>query len=488
MEQRSLILIVDDHPLARETLAALLEPEGYQLAFAASGPEALAQARALTPDLVLLDVMMPGMDGFEVCRRLRDDPELALVPVIVVTALDDPGATLRALEAGADDFLGKPFNRAELRARVRTVTRLNRYRRLLDEQARLAAERTRFRWVVDHADDAYLILSAADELRYANPPARRLLRLPLDDERLPGATFLDLAGRHYRCEPAEAWEGWPRDKPYGSRYLVQPETRSTSAVWLQVDRLDLPDGSAGESVVRLRDVSEQVVSLRSTWTLHALISHKLRTPLGALYGGVTMLASYAEKMPREKLRDIARLAVGGVESLRDSVDEILGHVGAPAVAPAGESFALAALPELCRRAAAAHGLPEVAVALAPGAERARLVLAPASVELVLGELFENARKFHPRHEPHVTVDAALTPDGAAIRVADDGATLTPSQLARAFQPYYQGEKGFTGQVAGMGLGLATVSRLLWGVGGSCAIANRPDGPGVVIELRVPLEE
>src|SRR3954462_6252383 len=132
------ILIVDDEPLGRETVAALLQPQGYQLRFAASGPEALAQAAACPPDLILLDVMLPGMDGFAVCRHLRADPQLGEVPVIMLTALDDRDSRLQGIEAGADDFVSKPFDRVELRARVRTITRLNRYRRLLAERAKVA--------------------------------------------------------------------------------------------------------------------------------------------------------------------------------------------------------------------------------------------------------------------------------------------------------------------------------------------------------------
>jgi DNA-binding response OmpR family regulator len=149
-----IVLIVDDEPVGRETLEALLLAEGYQLAFAANGPEALAQTAALNPDVILLDVMMPGMDGFEVCRRLRASPAVAEVPVIFVTALDDRDARLRGIEAGADDFVTKPYDRAELRLRVRTITRLNRYRRLHAERLRLA-------WAIEQADDGYVILEGA---------------------------------------------------------------------------------------------------------------------------------------------------------------------------------------------------------------------------------------------------------------------------------------------------------------------------------------
>jgi PAS domain S-box-containing protein len=163
-----IILIVDDEPLGRETLAVLLGPLGYQLAFAAGGAEALHQAAALQPDLILLDVMMPGMDGFEVCRRLRADPVLGDVPIILLTALDDRDARLRGIEAGADDFVSKPFDRVELRARVRTIMRLNRYRRLLVERGKLAH-------VIEFAPDGLLIVDQAGMIVLANPAIVQLL-------------------------------------------------------------------------------------------------------------------------------------------------------------------------------------------------------------------------------------------------------------------------------------------------------------------------
>lgn len=133
----SIILIVDDEASGRQTLESILEGQGYQLVMAENGEQALEKARQILPDVILLDVMMPGMDGFEVCQRLRGDPKLAEVPIIILTALDDRKSMLRGLEAGADDYLTKPYDRHELRARLLGITRLNRYRKLLEERAHI---------------------------------------------------------------------------------------------------------------------------------------------------------------------------------------------------------------------------------------------------------------------------------------------------------------------------------------------------------------
>lgn len=130
----STVLIVDDDPTAREALVAILEGEGYELQQAKDGRQALHVLEQLQPDLILLDVMMPALDGFEVCRRIRATPALAEVPIILLTALDDRDSLLRGIESGADDFLTKPPDRRELVARVRTITRLNRYRTLMEQR------------------------------------------------------------------------------------------------------------------------------------------------------------------------------------------------------------------------------------------------------------------------------------------------------------------------------------------------------------------
>jgi PAS domain S-box-containing protein len=171
MTKMTTILIVDDEPSGRETLAALLHTQGYQLAFAGNGREALAQATALNPDMILLDVMMPEMDGYEVCRRLRGTPRLAEVPIILITALDDRDSRLEGIEAGADDFISKPFDRVELRSRIRGITRLNRYRRLMHERAM-------FERVVDLSPNGLMIVDRTGLIQLANPAIYRLLGMP----------------------------------------------------------------------------------------------------------------------------------------------------------------------------------------------------------------------------------------------------------------------------------------------------------------------
>ena len=118
------ILVVDDQPLNVKLLEAKLTAEYYEVITAAGGAEALEKAAEVKPDIILLDVMMPGMDGYEVCQRLKADPGLSHIPVVMVTALGDPADRIRGIDVGADDFLSKPINDIALFARVRSLLRL----------------------------------------------------------------------------------------------------------------------------------------------------------------------------------------------------------------------------------------------------------------------------------------------------------------------------------------------------------------------------
>ena len=153
------ILIVDDKLANRLVLEGMLRPEGFLLQSAASGPEALAMVAQHAPDLILLDVLMPGMNGYQVVGAIKANPETKNIPIIIITALDDREARMLGLSAGAEDFLAKPVDRAELCVRVRNLLRLSRTAELVESERLLRASTEQLRQLAAH------LLSVREEER-----------------------------------------------------------------------------------------------------------------------------------------------------------------------------------------------------------------------------------------------------------------------------------------------------------------------------------
>ena len=210
MDRQPKILAVDDTPHNIRLLEAVLAPRGYAIVPAGNGMEALEKVATERPDLILLDVVMPGMDGYEVCRRLRDDPATRLLPVVMVTASGDQ-EKVRAIEAGADDFILKPFNHAELLARVKSLLRIKEYYDTIQAQAAELAElnRTLEARVRQQVDE----LERVGRLRrYLSPQLAELIVSSGDESVLEShrreitVVFCDLRGYTAFAETAEPEE------------------------------------------------------------------------------------------------------------------------------------------------------------------------------------------------------------------------------------------------------------------------------------------
>jgi len=479
------ILIADDEPAGRKVLESVLVNQGYQLEFAVNGKEVLKKASELKPDLILLDLMMPEMDGMEVCQRLRKDQELAEVPIVMVTALDDRNTRIASLDSGADDFVTKPIDRAELRARVNTIIRLNRYR-LLHEKNLITS------WIADKASDGYLQLDAHDRILYANSRARFYLGLDVDPTQPIAGTFMSIVTRQYIPNPQPAWADWPmisNPDSVGSRYLVRPESNTAHEFWLEIAIYEIPgaEGTPRARIIRLHDVTAEVLNRRNTRSFGEAISHKIRTPVSHMVSSLDLLARLAPQLPQDEIVRFAATALQGAKRLHETLNRILKYANLHANITNTEGFNLSDLKQLVEKISEEMGLSNISLWVDEGLYLRQLVLPLQSVEVLLWELLGNSLKFHPNGTPTITVEVfrVMGSQGITLRVSDDGMTLSPRQLSIAWLPYYQGEKDFTGEAPGMGLGLSTVSSIVWGAGGACRITNREGGPGVIVEFVIP---
>ena len=476
------ILIVDDEPSGQQVVESILQDQGYAMEFASNGKEALKKAGELKPDLILLDIMLPEIDGIQVCQMLRKNSELAKIPVVMLTALNDRDIRIASLDAGADDFISKPFDRAELRARVRSITRLNKYRLLYERNMM-------FSWISDQSSDGYLLIRNGDEVIYANPRARFYLGLDLDATIPAASSFMAIALRQYQPQPQEAWQDWPSPiAKDGSRvrYLVRPETNNSHEFWLAASVFEVPKGDPGSRVIRLRDVTADILNRRNTRSFGEAINHKIRTPMTHIISSLDLLARHASKFSPEELSQLSETALMGAKRLSDTIDRILKYTNLYTSASVSESFSLSYFKELVEKISSETGISNVLIKMDDRLRQTKIILPLQSVEVLLWEILGNSKKFHPSGNPEVIIEVIPgSSQNILFNFSDDGIRLSPKQLTTAWLPYYQGEKDFTGEAPGMGLGLSTVNAIVWGAGGTSRITNREDKPGVVIRLTIP---
>jgi len=479
MQKKGCLLIVDDEDCGRSILEILLQPENYQLEFAVNGEDALLKATELMPDLILLDIIMPRMDGFEVCKRLREHPKLAEVPVIMLTAISDRATRLKGIKAGADDFITKPFDKLELLARVNTIIRLNRYRRL-------STERMRFDWVVEQSDDGYLLLDG-DSIRYANSAAR--MYFGLLSENITSANFTEhLAVQNLKQEPTIAWQNWPKsnvgDIP---RYLVRPETQHSQLLWLQVYILDSPFDNFCGQLVRLTDVSEQMNLQQQMWTFQSLVSHKLRAPLNGLIS-LQFLDQENIDLSSQKAHSLLNIARDSANRLQEQILDILRYLDSSQLLAQDNAFQLTNLADLLNKVKMDLELEPISIQIANDLSNKSIAFSNRGLELILHESFTNSKKFHPYKSPTLEISATIADNNMLLLISDNGRYMSNQELNKVWIPYYQSEKYFTGEVNGMGLGLSMIAKLVLGSGGSYRLYNRNDIPGVTLELLLPITE
>ncbi len=473
MIQHSKVLVIDDDLAVRLRIGDLLARSGdFILHEASNGADGLAAALEVEPDLILLDIMMPGMTGFEVCTALRAAARTREIPIIVLSAAEESEAMIHALESGADDFLRKPFSGPELRAKVRTITRLNRYRAL-------AGERDRFHWLIDRSLEPLIIADHRGALVYANARAREVF----DVSGAPGVDVATAISRHFRAEPADAWAAWrelrqPPGEPFG---IFQPETAQVAAQWYQVE-LHALDGAASQTLLKFTNRSGAVRRELETFTFQHLISHKVRTPLNGLGPILAFLSASEEANLDEGTASLLRLAQESADRLEQTLTSVLDYHAAVFAPRQPEQAALRKpLVEVVTGSATIAGLAGRVTLAAPAGEVAQ----PGVLEVALTEVLGNYAKFSEAPLAGVQAELFRAPERWELRMFAPGPGLPPEVVAQLGRPYAQLEKSFSGEVPGMGLGLATVRVLLRSIGGDIAFANHPDTPGLVTTLHLP---
>ncbi len=274
---------MDDDRRNLELLEALLSQEGYDITFSSSGADALAQVAKEVPDLILLDIMMPGMSGLEVLKVLRSKEGTRLIPVVLVTALRSEEDRIKGIEVGCDDFISKPFDKGELIARVRSLLKISYYRKSLDEKEKFEA-------VIQGLRDGVVVCDPDWTVTRVNRSAKNYLDLSEGDSFLNHifGRYSVSVGRELLADLSAARKTFD---------IKREKTEEFRALCLEVNLDVVRDTSQEVSslVLTLRDVTRQRNENFLAFDFLALLSHKFNTPVTVIGEALSLIKPEVKK-------------------------------------------------------------------------------------------------------------------------------------------------------------------------------------------------
>jgi len=463
MTARPLLLAIEDERAIVELLSTLAEPLGLELRAAATGAEALAQLDAIHPALITLDLVLPDVDGFDLLAAIRARPELTEVPVVVITALAEPGATRRAYQRGASDVIRKPFNVGLVEAKLAAYLTLSRRRDELRERERFLDE------VMAELPSGLCVLDAEGRVVRLNAIGARALGLADPAAALghplaalaPGAEALAqvaAAGDQRRLELSTA---------AGRRELGYSATRLSGGGVVVVFR-ELAATEAGR-----RDAEDRARHEALSVAAHSF-AHEVRNPLAAI-------AAAAQVVTRPKADDALKQRLA--RAIESEALRIAGLVGdyVERQTPAPPDLAVGT-----DLRAVLEEVLEVNLLGNPARPRVRLFLPeplpplradPARLKQVVLNLIFNAIAATDEGG-NITVSAAAQDGGVRLSVSDSGTGMSETVRARIF------DESYTTRPGGQGLGLSIARRIVEEHGGQIRVESAPGrGSAFVVWLR-----
>ncbi len=453
--EKTTILVVDDEPLNVELLATLFKSKGYEVVTAENGGQALRKLTYEKIDLVLLDVMMPDMDGFEVTRKIRAAESTKTLPVVMITALAETSARISGIEAGCDDFISKPFDINEVLAKVKTLLQLHNERSRVDEKKKLEK-------VIERASEGLIVCDADLRIVRSNQLARELLSFvePSPDwlDRLHQTfkvhyegelkTDLVIDDLDFDLERPEFPTYWPLILSFSSRVIRDSQGRTTSVV------------------IILHDVTEQRGEKHRKANFLNLIAQKVHAPLNLSLGHLAQMKEAFVAMKNTRLRDSAEATMKRLAEFSKVMEKITDFVNVDTAARYGGkgvgegSVYMDRIEGIVKAILKKHTDKEIEYTFDLPGSMVGLRLSPVMLEILLSNLIENAVKFNDQKIVKLTFTARQEQGLVRFSVGDNGPGIPCEERQKIFDTFYQVDKEGAGDIPGIGLGLAIAKRIV----------------------------
>lgn len=497
------VLLVDDNPTNLQILYKTLQGCGYRLLIAREGPAALEIARRARPSLVLLDIMMPEMDGFEVCSRLKADPLTTDIAVIFLSALGDSAAKVRGFALGGVDYIAKPFQADEVVARVRTHIKIHRLEReLARRNTELEAENQR---ILNTISEGIIGLDSEGRVTTFNPAASRITGWPAHDalgERLFG---LGLFAEQQGVDVSEE-----QTLPYRS-YAMGERTDSDMEIIRRRDTQLLPVAmtstprAEGGAVLVLRDISEWLESeealrlareelesqrqhlahmerLSTMGEMAAGIAHEVNQPLTAVanYSRVGRRLLAQESLDRGRLCELLEKLDTQAVRASEVIQRLRSYMRKP---DGGREWVdmNRLLQDVIALAEVDSRINDVSIHFQAGADIKPIEADLVQLQQVALNLIRNAMEAmadSPARQQGVVVETRQQGGWVMLDVIDRGHGLTEEAEAQLFQPFFSTKPG------GMGIGLSICQTIIQSHGGRISAHRNRDG-GTVFSCALP---
>lgn len=454
MPEKAIILAVDDKPLNVELLKAILEPNNYHVITATNGAEALEILSKEKIDLVLLDVMMPGMDGFEVTRRIRSDEKTMKLPVILLTAYHETKEKIAGIEAGCDDFITKPFDKVEMLARIKTLLRLNYYRSEIHEKEK-------FEQLINKMNDGLIVCDADLNIVRSNQKGRELLN---SDDLSP--EWLVHLSKTFNIGYTGILKSdlGIKDLDFDMERLETPKTKSLILSFNSSVIRD-PAGKAVSMVIVLHDVTQQRKEQFEKINFLNLMSDKMRIPLAISLDHLYLLQKSTETVENKPFKKSVEITVDKVTEFLKMIEKIFDFVAVNASArfdgkvDKNESITMERVMSMIKALTQEERDKKVECRF-NFPNGLSLPIGENGFEIILKNLIENAIKFSDQEVVKLLFTAIQGKEKVMFSVSDNGPGIPSEERWNVFNPFYQIYKRGNLSVQGQGLGLAIAKKIV----------------------------
>ncbi|MFH1454032.1 MAG: response regulator [Armatimonadota bacterium] len=450
------ILVVDDDIQNVNILKNILNEEGYDVVAGYNGEEAVSLSKEENPDLLILDIMMPKLDGFEVIEVLRKDEKTRTLPIVLLTSLTKTQDRIKGKELGCDDFITKPFDRAEIIARTSSFVKLNFYRSLQTEKEQLEL-------IFKETADGLAVLDADWNIIRINQTAKNLLNITSEDT--IKVNFLDHIYYNFTIptQKSQLFQNGSRSKMFT---IVRPESNENPPLYIsaKLNNIYLPTGEVQNRFLVLRDVTEETVEERLKKNFLSLISHKLRTPVSIITGHLSMLKDegpeYITKNPIEMINVLYKESV----HLRSLVEKLLTFVNVTLEESNKFIQRIDLSVYLKEYVKSSQNQPhdkKVSFNIEYEESLPAVSFNPINMDLIINNIVENGIKFNTSEEAEIKISAKkYNNDFIQLSITDNGMGIPSEEYGKIFEKFYQVEKNLSGEIPGLGLGLSLVKQLI----------------------------